>query len=470
MTLTTRSLPLESADSIPASIFRAYDIRGIAGEQLHADSVRQISQAIGSEALACGIKTLLVGCDGRLSSPELSAALVAGLLSTGCDVINLGQIPTPLLYFATHTSGCTSGVMLTASHNPAQYNGLKIVFNRASLPASQIRALHTRLLEGALTMGAGSYSERDIVPAYLENVRSRITLKRPLKVVIDCANAVAGKVAPPLFAALGCDIVPLFCELDGRFPNHDPDPTVPANLRSLAEQVVATGADLGLAFDGDADRIAVVTDRGEIIAADRLLMLLVQDIAKDYPGAPIIFDVKCSKRLPALIQSLGLVPVMHRSGHSYMKQKMQETQAPLGGEFAAHIFLKDRWYGFDDGLYAGARVVEILSRHRESAQVLFDGLVTDVSTPEISVPVAEDRKFGLMDRIVAAASFPDATLITIDGLRVEFADGWGLVRASNTSPALLLRFEAQSAQALASIQDKFKALIGGADKTLRLDF
>ncbi len=462
--------PDPSAPTIPAAIFRAYDIRGIVDQQLNAASVMQISRAIGSEALAQGISTLLVGCDGRLSSPELSEALIAGLLSTGCNVINLGRVPTPLLYFATHTTACSSGVMLTASHNPAHYNGLKIVFERSSLAAYQIQSIRIRIEQQRLLAGTGRYSELDVKQAYIDNIVASIKPARRLKLVVDCANAVAGEVAPALFAALGCEVVPLYCEVDGSFPNHHPDPTVPANLASLAKMVLATNADLGVAFDGVADRLGIVTNRGEIVDADRILMLLAQQIAPAYPGAAIVFDVKCSRNLPALISQLGCKPVMHRSGHSFMKQKMQETGAPLGGEFAAHFFIKDRWFGFDDGMYAAARLVEILCQQQQTASEIFNQFPVMPCTPEISVPVPDQQKFALLETILQLAQFPEAKLITIDGLRAEFEDGWGLVRASNTSPALLLRFEAESEHALTVIQAKFKALIRQADKRIELHF
>jgi len=455
---------------IPTAIFRAYDIRGIVDEQLNATSVLQISRAIGSEALAQGIDTLLVGCDGRLSSPELSEAVISGILSTGCNVINLGQVPTPLLYFAAHTTSCASGVMLTASHNPANYNGLKIVFERMSLAAQQIQSLHTRILDNQITSGTGRYSEIEIKTAYITDVCSRIKLQRRLKIVVDCGNAVAGDVAPELFTALGCEVIPLFCEVDGNFPNHHPDPTVPTNLRSLLDKVEATNADLGIAFDGDADRLGIVTNNSEVVDADRILMLLVQNIAPLYPGSSIVFDVKCSRGLPALIEELGCVPVMQRSGHSFMKQKMAESGAPLGGEFAAHIFIKDRWFGFDDGMYAAARIVEILCDQTLPASSVFARFPHKPCTPEIAIPVPDERKFAVMETLIGLANFPDAHLNTIDGLRVEFADGWGLVRASNTSPALLLRFEADSEHTLTAIQAKFKALLREADKSIELNF
>lgn len=452
--------------SIPASIFRAYDIRGIVDEQLTEDSVQQISRAIGTEALSHGIDTLLVGFDGRLSSPSLSKALTRGLLHSGCNVVNIGMVPTPLLYFATHTSGIESGVMLTASHSPANYNGLKVVFKQTCLAANQLQNIRIRMEENQLSQGNGAYSELSITTHYTEEVCSKIVLQRKLKLVIDCANAVPGLIAPDLFRALGCEVESLYCDIDGHFPNHHPDPTVADNLTMLSQRVVASGADLGIAFDGDGDRLGIVTNLGDFVDADKILMLLVKQIAPQYPAAPIIYDVKCSKNLARLIAAEGATPVMHRSGHSFMKQKMQETQAPLGGEFAAHIFIKDRWFGFDDGLYAAARVVEILSQLDHSASEEFASFASSFSTPVIVLPVADETKFELMQRIISCADFPAAELVLIDGLRVEFDDGWGLIRASNTSAALLLRFEADTLPRLQSIQASFKALIHSADKTL----
>ena len=455
---------------IPASIFRAYDIRGIVEEQLTEDSVRQISRGIGSEALAYGIDTLLVGFDGRLSSPSLSRALTAGLLSTGCKVVNLGMVPTPLLYYASHTSGIESGVMLTASHNPANYNGLKVVFKQACLAPKQIQKIRRRVEQGQLTDGAGSYSELSIQPRYIEEICSSVSLGRKLKLVVDCGNAVPGLVAPELFRALSCEVEPLFCDIDGNFPNHHPDPTEADNLASLSARVVASQADLGIAFDGDGDRLGIVTNLGEAVDADKILMLLVKHIAPKYPAAPIIYDVKCSSNLARVITAMGAIPVMHRSGHSFMKQKMQETGAPLGGEFSAHIFIKDRWFGFDDGLYAAARVLEILSHLQHSAHEEFASFPSSLNTPEIKLPVPEAAKFELMQRIIDKAKFPGAKVVLLDGLRVEYSDGWGLVRASNTSAALLLRFEADPLLRLRAIQASFKALIHSADKGLELNF
>lgn len=457
-------------NAIPASIFRAYDIRGLVDEQLTENSVELISRAIGSEALANGIASLLVGFDGRLSSPILSKALITGLQSAGCNVVNLGLIPTPLLYFATHVSSHSSGVMLTASHNPSNYNGLKIVFNQNCLADNQIQRIKHRIDNNQLSSGEGTYQDLNIIDAYLEDVSKRINLKRPLSLIIDCGNAVPATVAPNLFKQLGCEVTPLYCDIDGSFPNHHPDPTIPENLTTLAKQVVNTGADLGIAFDGDGDRLGIVTNKGEFIDADKMLMLLVENILPNYAKAPVVFDVKCSSELAVKISSIGGKPVMHRSGHSFMKQKMRETGAPIGGEYAGHIFFKDRWFGFDDGIYTAARIVEILSSQGKSSSEVFGAFNSTLSTPEIKLEVGEESKFGLIDRLLELAEFPEGKLITLDGLRVEFADGWGLIRASNTSPALLLRFEASNEERLNEIKKAFKALISRVDNRISLDF
>ncbi len=455
---------------LPESIFRAYDIRGIYEEQLSTNSIQLIGQAVGSEALDQGIDNLLLAFDGRLSSPELSKALILGISSSGCNVVVLGLVPTPLLYFATHTTAFDSGVMLTASHNPANYNGLKIVFNKACLADNQIAAIRQRILDGRLLHGKGAISELDIRDSYVEKVCSGVNLARPLKVVVDCGNAVPAVIAPRLFEGLGCEVITLFGELDGHFPNHHPDPTLVSNLEQLAETVIAEKADLGVAFDGDGDRLGIVTEQGASVDADKLLMLLVQSMADRYPGEAVVFDVKCSASLPKLISELGMRPVMHRSGHSFMKQKMQETGAPVGGEFAAHVFIKDRWYGFDDGIYTAARIAEVLSQSDKSCSEIFSAFESTIGTAEIKLAVDEQEKFALMHRIEDLADFEDARLITLDGVRAEFADGWGLVRASNTSPALLLRFEAQSEKSLERIKNRFKALISKADNSLVLNF
>ena len=471
MSAKVPGLPNNKCTDVPDSVFRAYDIRGIAYEQLNAETVFTISQAIGSEALSHGISDLYVGYDGRLSSPTLSTALIEGLRQSGCNVVSLGLIPTPLLYLATHVTEIESGVMLTASHNPSNYNGLKIVFNKTSLADNQIQKIRERVSSSQLAHGHGALSELDIVETYISTVSERVSLAKPLRVVIDCGNAVPGVIAPALFRALGCEVESLHCELDGSFPNHQPDPTIAENLLELGERVRTSGADLGIAFDGDGDRLGIVTETGDFIDADKMIILLASDIAPDYANEAIVFDVKCSKRLAEYVKELGMQPVMHRSGHSFMKQKMEESGAPLGGEYAAHIFLKDRWFGFDDGMYAAARVVEILAKSNKTANELFAGFnMPAFRTAEIRVAVEESRKFALMQELIRLAEFPDGQCNYLDGLRVEFAQAWGLVRASNTSPAILLRFEADTESAMTEVKNRFKALIHSADKNLELEF
>ena len=455
---------------VPAEIFRAYDIRGIAGEQLDSDLVRRIGQAMGSEALALGIDTLLAARDGRLSSPELFAALGAGIRASGCNVVNLGIAPTPVLYFATHTCPHDSGVMMTASHNPADYNGLKPVFRRTSLSADQIQRIRLRVEQDRFSHGAGQVSELQVLDDYLDFIAADVRLQRPLKVVIDCANAVPAVVAPALFERLGCEVVALYPELDGSFPNHHPDPTVSENLIELSREVVAGKADLGIAFDGDGDRLGLVDETGAIVEAESILRLLAEDIVPRYPGANIVYDVKCSTRLPRRIGELGGKPCMRRSGHSFMKLAMRETGAPLGGELSAHIFIKDRWFGFDDGVYAAARMAELLAAGTKPASAALGASREGCRTGELRLPVPEARKFSLMDAIIELADFKRARVIKIDGLRVEYADGWGLIRASNTTPALLCRFEADSRERLDAIQAEFRELILRADDSLQPPF
>ena len=453
----------------PPAIFRAYDIRGVVDQQLNADNIELIGQSIGSEALNAGISELLVARDGRLSSPVLSRALIAGLRSSGVNVVDLGMVPTPLMQFAAHTTHLNSGVMLTASHNPAHYNGIKVVFRRSPLAERQITAIRTRIEKQTLRRGHGSYETLEIQHKYVSEVLQRVRLLRPLRIVVDCGNAVAAVVAPELFSKLGCEVIELFCKVDGRFPNHEPDPTRSENLTALQAAVINEGADLGLAFDGDGDRVGLVTDQGNIIPADRLLMLLVESLAEQYPGATVVYDVKCSRELGNLIEKLGLQPVMHKSGHSLMRQKIEQTAAPLGGEFSAHIFFKDRWFGFDDGMYAAARILELLTRHPGSCDEKFRTFPQSFATEEIRLEVCEQDKHSLMDKILKAAEGVTGKKLLIDGLRLEFDDGWGLVRASNTSAALLFRFEAMTESALQRIQSQFKALIQRADNSIELN-
>ena len=453
---------------LPKTIFRAYDIRGIAGTDLTQDSIYLIGRAIGSLALAKGHHRVLFGCDGRLSSPMLSAALKDGILSEGCDIVDLGVIPTPLLYFATYTTDIDSGVMLTASHNPADYNGIKIVRHRHCLTPEQIQQIreHALTLPPASSAARGTLTAFSIVDTYIRRISSDIKLQRRLKVVVDCGNAVPGMVAPTLLSALDCDVIPLHCEVDGHFPNHHPDPTISSNLCDLITHVKSHKADLGIGLDGDGDRVVMITNEGNVIDTDRLLMLLVRDIVPRYDHPKVVFDVKCSNLLEGEIRASGGEPVMSRSGHSFMKQTMLESGAVVGAEFSAHVFIKDRWYGYDDGLYVAARFLELLSASSLSAEQMLQSLPASIVTPELRIEVEESRKFRLMEQLARIADFPMARINRLDGIRADFGDGWGLIRASNTTPALLLRFEANNSQSLLRIQQAFRQLLQQVDPIL----
>ena len=447
---------MSAAPQLAPGIFRAYDIRGVVGQGLDAASVRLIGQAIGSELLDRGEKALFVAADARLSSPELALALKSGLLATGCTVIDLGVVPTPLLYFATHTGEHGSGVMLTGSHNPRDYNGLKIVLDRRTLADNQIQRLRQRVESSDLRQGTGSLQQCDIVPAYQAELCQNIQLRRRFRVALDCGSGVTAVVAPALFAALGCETSVLCGQADGNFPFHHPDPTRPENLHMLQDCLAASPHDLGIAFDGDGDRVILVTESGRTIEADRLLLAFVRHILPEVPGARVVFDVKCSYHLPQEISALGGEPVMCKSGHSFVKQAMLASDALLGGEFSAHLFLRHRWYGFDDGLYAAARFLELMDRLDCSADAILDSLPQSVSTPELFVPVDDAAKFTLMETLAHDLDFPGATLNHLDGIRADFPHGWGLVRASNTTPNLVLRFEAEDTANLLSIQHQFR--------------
>jgi phosphomannomutase/phosphoglucomutase len=438
-------------------VFRAYDIRGIVGEGLDAASVELIGRAIGSEALDHGENALLAASDARLSSPLLSRALIRGILSTGCDVCDLGVIPTPLLYFGTHLLPIHSGVMLTGSHNPKDYNGIKIVLRQRPLADDQITQIRRRIEQNHLHKGTGTLTRYDIADDYYERITGDVRLTHRYRVVLDCGNGVTGLVAPQLFKRLGCEVVPLYCEPDGNFPHHHPDPTRADCLHDLINAVRKHHADVGLAFDGDGDRIGLVTAKGRIIDTDHLLFAFVMDLLPQFPGARVVYDVKSSHHLAQEIRLLGGEPVMCKSGHSFVKQKLQETGALLGGEYSAHVFFKHRWYGFDDGMYVGARFLELMDRQNCSAQELLGSMPRSVSTPELFVPVAEEDKFPLMDLIRTGLKLPGATLNYLDGIRADFTRGWGLIRASNTTPNLVLRFEADNTPILAEI----KALFAG---------
>lgn len=459
-----------STPTLSPEIFRAYDIRGIVGEALTVEAVRLVGRALGSEALKQGESAVCIARDGRLSSPALADALGQGLAESGCDVIDLGQAPTPVLYFATHMLNTRSGVMVTGSHNPANYNGLKMVVAGATLAEQDIQNLRRRIEREDFASGAGTIERTDLVPRYLDRIAGDIRLQRPLKIVVDCGNGVAGEIAPALLERLGCTVVPLFCEVDGRFPNHHPDPSKPENLKTLIETVLREKADLGLAFDGDADRLGVVDSEGKVIWPDRQMMVFAAGLLAREPGATIIFDVKCTRHLPAHIARHGGRPLMWKTGHSLVKAKIKETGALLAGEMSGHIFFKERWYGFDDGLYAAARLLEILSADPRRSAEVFAELPDSVNTPELNVSLREGENFAFIEKLRAVADFPDATLTQIDGLRVDFADGFGLVRASNTTPALVIRFEADTEAALARIQNQFRSLMRQVEPGLALPF
>lgn len=446
-----------ASQAVPASIFRAYDIRGIVDDTLTEAGVEQVGRAIGSEARSRGESTVVVARDGRLSGPRLLAALTRGLTSSGCDVVDIGMVPTPVLYFATHVlEGTASGVMVTGSHNPPDYNGFKIVLGGETLSGAAITALHTRLTNGDLDEGQGHVREEDVRDAYLARILGDVALTRPVKAVVDCGNGVAGELGPALVERLGAETLPLFAEIDGTFPNHHPDPGKPENLQDLIRTVQETGADIGLAFDGDGDRLGVITPSGRLIYPDHLLMAFAEDMLSRNQGARVIFDVKCTGNLTRVIEEAGGTPEMWRTGHSLIKARMKETGALLAGEMSGHIFFQERWYGFDDGLYAAARLLEILSKQDDDADTFFARYPQDIGTPEINIAVTDETKFALVDRLAREGDFgEDGIKTTLDGIRVDYPDGWGLCRASNTTPVLVLRFEGKDDAALARIRDRF---------------
>lgn len=444
-------------------IFKAYDIRGIVGKTLTTGSVRAIGRALGSEAVARGLKTIAIGRDGRLSGPSLSAALAEGVLSCGVDVVDIGCVPTPVTYFAAHHLGVDGCVSVTGSHNPPDYNGLKMVLGGQTLFGELIQDLRKRIDKEDFASGKGKLSRADVKEAYLQRIVSDVKLSRPMKIVVDCGNGVAGGFAPELFRAMGCEVTELFCEVDGTFPNHHPDPSKPENLKDVIAALKSGQAELGLAFDGDGDRLGVVTNDGEIIFPDRQLMLFAADVLSRNPGAQIIYDVKCSRWVAESVKFQGGVPLMWNTGHALIKTKLKETGAPLAGEMSGHVFFKERWYGFDDGLYAGARLLEIVSRwplESGGANWPLKHLPNALSTPELNIKMAEGEPHALVAKLQKDGKFPTAkALNTIDGVRAEYTDGFGLARASNTTPVVVLRFEADNAKALARIQAEFKVAL-----------
>ena len=442
---------------ISSSIFKAYDIRGIVEKELTPEVVKLIGMAIGSESIAQGERGIVVGRDGRLTGPMLSESLISGLIESGCHVVDIGMVPTPLVYFATYTKGASSGVMVTGSHNPPEYNGFKIMIAGETLSADKIQNLYSRIVNQEFSSGSGSSTSINIDQDYMDTIKSDIVLERELNIVVDCGNGIAGNIAPKLFESLGAKVTKLFCLVDGRFPNHHPDPSNPENLEDLIKEVIDTGADLGLAFDGDGDRLGLVDNNGNVIWADRQMILYSRDVLSRKPGAKIIFDVKCSSLLPKDISEHGGEPIMSRTGHSFIKNKVKETGAELGGEMSGHIIFNDRWYGFDDALYTAARLLEIISKTDKTCAEIFAELPSSVSTPEINIHFDEQgQQYDAMEALSNSVDFPGSEINTLDGVRVDYENCWGLVRASNTTPCLVLRFEGNDKEALNSIKSQFK--------------
>lgn len=438
--------------TISSSIFKAYDIRGIVPTTVNEDVALRLGRAFGTQALRQGEKKVAVGRDGRLSGPSLAQALMRGLAETGVEVIDVGMVTTPMLYFAASTL-CASGIQVTGSHNPRDYNGFKMVLGGSAIFGDDIQALREMMVDATWKIQVGgSISIADVGPAYQARIQSDIYLQRPIKIVVDSGNGVAGASAPRILRAIGCEVIELYSEVDGNFPNHHPDPSKPENLRDLIHALQTSDAELGLAFDGDGDRLGIVTRDGSNIYPDRQMVLFAQDVLSRVPGGTIVFDVKCSQRLAPAIKAAGGVPLMFKTGHSLIKAKMRELNSPLGGEMSGHIFFKERWFGFDDGTYAGCRLLEIVSKVADS-NALLHALPSSFSTPELNVPCAEGEPHALVEKLIARSQFDaPAVVTTIDGLRVDWPDGFGLVRASNTTPVLVLRFEGQTPEALERIQ------------------
>lgn len=455
---------------IISSVFRAYDIRGIIGKELDEDAFYSIGLALACRLFELNKTQMFVARDGRLTSFDLASALMQGLLDGGIDVIDLGAVATPVMYFATATSDIDCGAMVTGSHNPSDYNGIKLVLGGKTLVQEDIDRLRDYVNQGKRRYGQGQKSSYDVMQEYIQRMTSDIEVKRPLKVVVDCGNGIAGPVIPKVLEALGCEVIPLYCEVDGRFPNHHPDPTIEANLADLKKVVFSEKADLGLAFDGDADRLGLITNKGEMIYPDRLMMLYSKELLNRVPGATIVYDVKCTSHLEKMILDEGGVPVMCPTGHSIVKAVMKEKKAALAGEMSGHLFFKDRWYGFDDALYSACRLLEIIASSPLTVSEQFELIPDSVNTPELKIEIADDKKFEFMFRFSADSEFEGARIITIDGLRVEFAKGWGLLRASNTTPCLVARFEAQDKTSLIQIQEAFKVQMQKLDADLILPF
>ena len=445
--------------NLPAEIFRSYDIRGVVGRTLTPDIVFQIGKSLGTIAQERKAPTFAVGRDGRLSGPELAGALIDGMLAAGADAIDIGMAPTPVAYFAAHHLGCGSCVAVTGSHNPPDYNGLKVVIGGDTLYGDDIQEIRKRIESGRLASGQGKRSGANVLDAYVERIAGDVKLSRPFRIAVDCGNGVAGMLAPRLFRGLGCEVTELYCEVDGTFPNHHPDPSQPENLADLTDRLKAGKAELGFAFDGDGDRLGLVAKDGEVIFPDRQLMLFARDVLGRNPGAQIIYDVKSTRLLAPWIERYGGKPVIWKTGHSLIKAKLKESGALLAGEMSGHTFFKERWYGFDDALYAGARLLEVLSKESDANQAL-KSLPSAPSTPELHWALEEGEPHALVARLQASKPFPGAErVLTLDGVRVEYADGFGLARASNTTPVIVLRFEADTAAALERIKQAFRSAL-----------
>ena len=455
--------------NVSSSIFRAYDIRGVVKTDLRPDVVLLIGKAIGTLYPQC--KTVAVGRDGRLTSKELSDKLIEGLCSTGIDVVDIGEVPTPALYYATHSLSTGSGLMVTGSHNPPEYNGIKMVMGEKTLFGDMIQDIYSCIDKGEFNTGSGSIENINVLDSYLKTICDEIKLKRPLSIAIDCGNGVAGPTAIKLFKGLGCNLSELYCDVDGTFPNHHPNPSEPENLEDLIHSVVSNHLDLGLAFDGDGDRVGIVDEHGRVLWADRQMMLYARDVLSRNPGAEVIFDVKSSRNLASCIEQAGGKATMWKTGHSFIKNKMKETGALLAGEMSGHIFFKERWFGFDDGLYSAARMLEILSADDRTVSEIFNELPNDVSTPEITIKLDRDgAQHEFIKKFIQQSNFSNANLSTIDGVRADFDYGWGLVRASNTTPSLVIRFEAESEEKLEQLKQDFRAQIHAVDSSIKLPF
>jgi phosphomannomutase/phosphoglucomutase len=455
---------------LSSGIFRAYDIRGVIGKTLDAGIARKVGQATGTVVLERSAGPVVVARDGRLSGPYLQNAMIAGIMSTGCDVLNIGAVPTGVLYYAAHELAAGSGVMITGSHNPPDYNGFKIMVGGDPIHGTRLGEFYRRIIEGDVLEGTGTERVENVVPQYIKRIAEDIQLERPLKVVIDCGNGIGGVCAADVLRAIGAEVLPLFDEVDGTFPNHHPDPSEPENLKDLIESVRAIDADLGFALDGDADRLGVVTLAGDIIYADRVMMLFAMDVLDREPGSTIIYDVKCTGHLAAVISQAGGIPLMYKTGHSLIKAKMKETNAPFGGEMSGHFFFKERWYGVDDGIYAAARLLEILASAETPPEAILNALPTSFSTPELKVQMEEGENFVFVEAFKKAARFENASVNTIDGIRVDWPDGWGLVRGSNTTPVVVVRFDAETEVALERIKGAFRSQMLGVDPNLQLPF